>query len=48
VARWLGWDDDALMLTMLCAYATYLINMAQFIRRGLMAAQQRRILAQRG
>jgi 3-vinyl bacteriochlorophyllide hydratase len=42
VVRWLGWDDNAIMATMLIAYATYLINCAQFIRRGIMAAQQRR------
>ena len=41
VVRWLGWDDNAVMGTMLVAYATYLINSAQFIRRGIMAAQQR-------
>ncbi|MBM4413126.1 MAG: 2-vinyl bacteriochlorophyllide hydratase [Chloroflexi bacterium] len=42
VVRWLGWDDNAIMATMLIAYATYLINCAQFVRRGIMAAQQRR------
>lgn len=42
LVRWLGWSDDAVMATMLCAYTTYLINCAQFIRRGIMAAQQRR------
>lgn len=47
VVRALGWSEDAIMATMLCAYATYLINCAQFIRRGIMAGQQRR-LAQRG
>jgi 3-vinyl bacteriochlorophyllide hydratase len=41
VVRWLGWDDNAVMGTMLVAYATYLINSAQFVRRGIMAAQQR-------
>jgi hypothetical protein len=30
VVRYLGWSDDAIMATMLCAYATYLINCAQF------------------
>ncbi len=47
VVRYLGWSDDAVMATMLCAYATYLINCAQFVRRGIMAGQQRR-QAQRG
>lgn len=42
VVRWLGWDDQAVMATMLLAYATYLINSAQFIRRGIMAAKQRK------
>lgn len=42
VVRYLGWSDDAVMATMLCAYATYLINCAQFVRRGIMAGQQRR------
>lgn len=42
VVRHLGWSDDAVMATMLCAYATYLINCAQFVRRGIMAGQQRR------
>ena len=41
LVHWLGWDDNAVMGTMLVAYATYLINSAQFIRRGIMAAQQR-------
>lgn len=47
VVRYLGWSDDAVMATMLCAYATYLINCAQFVRRGILAGQQRR-QAQRG
>lgn len=46
LVRWLGWSEDAVMATMLCAYATYLINSAQFIRRGIMAAQQRRRIKQ--
>ncbi|MEY3990396.1 MAG: hypothetical protein RI985_1477 [Chloroflexota bacterium] len=46
LVRWLGWSDDAIMATMLFAYATYLINSAQFIRRGIMAAQQRRLAKQ--
>jgi 3-vinyl bacteriochlorophyllide hydratase len=46
LVRWLGWSDDAVMATMLFAYATYLINSAQFIRRGIMAAQQRRLAKQ--
>ena len=46
LVRWWGWSDDAVMATMLCAYATYLINCAQFIRRGIMAGQQRRLARQ--
>jgi 3-vinyl bacteriochlorophyllide hydratase len=47
IVKFLGWDDNAVMATMLFAYATYLINCAQFIRRGIMAGKQRR-LAQKG
>jgi 3-vinyl bacteriochlorophyllide hydratase len=46
LVRWWGWSDDAVMVTMLCAYATYFINCAQFIRRGIMAGQQRRLARQ--
>ncbi|MFM2309823.1 MAG: hypothetical protein RLY87_1945 [Chloroflexota bacterium] len=47
VVKFLGWDDNAVMATMLFAYATYLINCAQFIRRGILAGKQRRA-AQKG
>lgn len=41
VAVWLGWSDRAVMSVMLFAYVTYLINMCQFVARGLQARQQR-------
>jgi 3-vinyl bacteriochlorophyllide hydratase len=47
IVKYLGWDDNAVMATMLFAYATYLINCGQFIRRGILAGKQRR-LAQKG
>ncbi|MFM2031755.1 MAG: hypothetical protein RLZZ297_520 [Chloroflexota bacterium] len=43
VVKLLGWDDNAVMAVMLFAYSTYLINCAQFIRRGIMAGKQRRL-----
>jgi 3-vinyl bacteriochlorophyllide hydratase len=48
VARWLGWSDDTTMLLMLLAYCTYMVNCAQFIRRGIMAGRQRRMLKAQG
>lgn len=42
LAVWLEWPDRALMLLMLVAYTTYLINCAQFVRRGIQAGRQRR------
>ena len=47
VVKLLGWDDNAVMATMLFAYTTYLINCGQFIRRGILAGRQRRA-AQKG
>lgn len=44
VVKLLGWDDNAVMGVMLFAYTTYLINCAQFIRRGIMAGKQRRLM----
>jgi 3-vinyl bacteriochlorophyllide hydratase len=43
VVKLLGWDDNAVMAVMLFAYSTYLINCAQFIRRGIMAGKQGRL-----
>lgn len=42
VVVWLGWSDQAVMTVMLIAYLSYLVNMAQFVRRGLRAARQKR------
>jgi 3-vinyl bacteriochlorophyllide hydratase len=44
VVKLLGWDDNAVMGVMLFAYATYLLNCAQFIRRGIHAGKQRRLM----
>lgn len=42
LAQALGWSDRAVMALMLVAYCSYLVNCAQFIRRGIRAGQQRR------
>lgn len=42
VAVWAGADQQTVMGLMLLAYCTYLINCAQFVRRGIAAGQQRR------
>jgi 3-vinyl bacteriochlorophyllide hydratase len=42
VARTLHWSDRATMLLMLLAYCSYLVNCAQFVRRGMQAGRQRR------
>ncbi len=42
LARALHWSDRAVLTLMLLAYCTYMINCAQFIRRGIMAGRQRR------
>ncbi|HMO56854.1 MAG TPA: 2-vinyl bacteriochlorophyllide hydratase [Roseiflexaceae bacterium] len=42
VAQALHWSDRSLMLLMLVAYCTYLINCGQFIWRGIQAGKQRR------
>lgn len=44
VVKLLGWDDNAVMGVMLFAYTTYLINCAQFVRRGVLAGKQRRLM----
>ncbi|KPV47758.1 2-oxoglutarate synthase [Kouleothrix aurantiaca] len=42
LARALHWSDQAVMGLMLLAYCTYLVNCAQFVRRGIVAGRQRR------
>ena len=42
VAQWFGADNQTIMGLMLLAYCTYLINCAQFVRRGIAAGRQRR------
>ncbi|MBK9709883.1 MAG: 2-vinyl bacteriochlorophyllide hydratase [Kouleothrix sp.] len=42
LARALHWSDRAVMVLMLVAYCTYLVNCAQFVRRGIQAGRQRR------
>ncbi|MBK9941525.1 MAG: 2-vinyl bacteriochlorophyllide hydratase [Kouleothrix sp.] len=42
LARALHWSDRAVMTLMLVAYCTYLVNCAQFVRRGIQAGRQRR------
>jgi 3-vinyl bacteriochlorophyllide hydratase len=46
LARALHWSDRAVMTLMLLAYATNLINCAQFVRRGIQAGRQRRLMQQ--
>lgn len=41
LARALQWSDRAVMTLMLVAYVSYLLNMAQFVVRGIRARQQR-------
>jgi 3-vinyl bacteriochlorophyllide hydratase len=43
-AQWLGADERTLMLVMVVAYSTYLLNAAQFIAKGVRSARQRRAL----
>lgn len=45
LARALHWNDRAVMTLMLLAYCTYLINCAQFVRRGIQAGRQRRLVS---
>lgn len=42
VAQGLGWSQRAVMTLMLLAYATYLVNCAQFVLKGVRSAQERR------
>jgi 3-vinyl bacteriochlorophyllide hydratase len=38
----LGWSNDAVMLVMLVAYCTYLVNCTQFVLKGIRAGRERR------
>jgi 3-vinyl bacteriochlorophyllide hydratase len=44
VVQWLGWDQRAVMLVMLFAYITYLLNAVQFIIKGIRSGRERRAL----
>ncbi len=44
VVQWLGWDDRSVMLVMVFAYTTYLLNAGQFIVKGIRSARYRRTL----
>jgi 3-vinyl bacteriochlorophyllide hydratase len=39
----LGWSRESVMIVMLVAYTTYLINCAQFVAKGIQAGRQRRM-----
>lgn len=41
LARLQGWSERSLMLLMLAAYSTYLINLAQFALKGIRARHER-------
>jgi 3-vinyl bacteriochlorophyllide hydratase len=41
IAVWLDWSNRAVMTLMLIAYLSYVVNMAQFIVRGVKARKQR-------
>ncbi|MFZ1397753.1 MAG: 2-vinyl bacteriochlorophyllide hydratase [Candidatus Promineifilaceae bacterium] len=41
LAQWLGWSERSVMLLMLLAYTSYLVNCTQFIMKGLQARKQR-------
>jgi 3-vinyl bacteriochlorophyllide hydratase len=43
VAQALGWSRRAVMVVMLVAYCTYLVNCAQFVVKGVQTARQRRV-----
>jgi 3-vinyl bacteriochlorophyllide hydratase len=45
VAQWLGADERTVMWVMVFAYLTYLINAAQFVKRGIESARFRRATA---
>lgn len=46
VAQWLGWSQTAVMWLMVFAYVTYLVNVAQFVVKGIRSARQRRAVQQ--
>jgi 3-vinyl bacteriochlorophyllide hydratase len=46
VVQWLHLGERAVMLTMLVAYSSYLLNAGQFIVKGVRSARQRRALRQ--
>ncbi len=46
VAQWLGWSQPAVMWLMVFAYVTYLVNVAQFVVKGVRSARQRRAVQQ--
>ncbi len=49
VVQWLGWEQHDVMLVMVLAYTTYLVNAGQFVLKGIRSAQYRRSMqAQRG
>ena len=41
LAQGLGWSERSVMLLMVVAYSTYLVNCGQFIMKGLQARKQR-------
>ncbi|MCB8924215.1 MAG: 2-vinyl bacteriochlorophyllide hydratase [Ardenticatenaceae bacterium] len=41
LAQWLGWSERSVMLLMVVAYSTYMVNCGQFIMKGLQARKQR-------
>jgi 3-vinyl bacteriochlorophyllide hydratase len=46
VVQALGWPREQVMLVMLFAYCTYLINCGQFVYKGIQAGRQRRLRKQ--
>jgi 3-vinyl bacteriochlorophyllide hydratase len=44
IAQWLGWGPREVMLVMLVAYCTYLLNFLQFMLRWYKSVKQRRAL----
>ncbi len=45
LVRALHWSNDAVMMVMVLAYCTYLINCTQFVLKGMRAGRERRMLA---
>jgi 3-vinyl bacteriochlorophyllide hydratase len=44
LAQALGWSQRALMMLMLVAYSSYMVNCAQFVLKGIRAGRQRRMV----